>query len=85
MEIAVELVEGAAMPADVEAIGNALFERLADINGDFLNAWKHTAPADNMPRFTLHPFETGPFTGGQRKLKNSYVATEIVYDQLNER
>jgi phenylacetate-CoA ligase len=83
MEIAVELVDGAAAPVEAEVIGQAAFERLAEINADFLNAWKHTAPADNMPRFTLHPFETGPFAGGQRKLKNEYVATDIVYDKLN--
>ncbi|MEO7241260.1 MAG: hypothetical protein ABIW16_07665 [Sphingomicrobium sp.] len=83
MEIAVELIDGAAVPADAEAIASGAFERLAVINGDFLNAWKHTAPADNMPRFTLHPFETGPFAGGQRKLKNEYVSTDIVYDKLN--
>jgi phenylacetate-CoA ligase len=82
MEIAAELVEGATVPANADALGNELFERLAAINGDFTNAWKHTAPADNMPQFTLHPFGTGPFAGGQRKLKNEYVTTDIVYDKL---
>ena len=56
----------------------AYFERC-----DFLNAWKHTAPADNMPQMTLHAFDTGPFEGGQKKLKNVYVATDIEYDKLN--
>jgi phenylacetate-CoA ligase len=83
MEIAVELMDGAALPTDEEAVAAEMFERLAAINGDFLNAWKHTAPVDNMPRLTLHPFETGPFEGGQRKLKNEYVATDITYDKLN--
>jgi phenylacetate-CoA ligase len=82
MEIAVELAEGAAMPGDRDALENEVFERLAAINGDFTNAWKHTAPPDNMPRLTLHPFDTGPFAGGQRKLKNEYVATDITYDKL---
>ena len=82
MEIAAELAEGASAPPDVEALGTELFERLAAINGDFLNAWKHTAPADNMPLFTLHRFGTGPFAGGQRKLKNEYVATDVQYDRL---
>jgi phenylacetate-CoA ligase len=82
MEIAAELVEGAAVPANADAIAEEVFERLAKINGDFLNAWKHTAPPDNMPKLTLHPFETGPFAGGQRKLKNEYVATDITYDKL---
>jgi phenylacetate-CoA ligase len=82
MEIAAELCEGVKMPENVDALGDELFERLAAINGDFLNAWKHTAPPDNMPRLTLHPFGTGPFAGGQRKLKNEYVATDISYDKL---
>ena len=82
MEIAVELCEGAQMPGNSDALGDELFERLAAINGDFLNAWKHTAPSDNMPKLTLHPFGTGPFAGGQRKLKNEYVATDISYDKL---
>lgn len=82
MEIAAELVEGAVVPDNAEELGNEVFERLAAINGDFYNAWKNTAPPDNMPLFTIHPFETGPFEGGQRKLKNEYVATDISYDKL---
>jgi phenylacetate-CoA ligase len=82
MEIAVELCEGAQMPGNADALGEELFEQLAAINGDFLNAWKHTAPRDNMPKLTLHAFGTGPFAGGQRKLKNEYVATDIKYDKL---
>jgi phenylacetate-CoA ligase len=82
MEIAAELVEGAKVPRNTRALADEVFKRLAAINGDFLNAWKHTAPADNMPKLTLHPFETGPFAGGQRKLKNEYVATDIQYDKL---
>jgi phenylacetate-CoA ligase len=82
MEIAVELEDGAAMPEDVAVLEEVLLERLAAINGDFLNAWKHTAPATNMPKLSLHQFGTGPFAGGQRKLKNEYVATDIKYDKL---
>jgi phenylacetate-CoA ligase len=59
-----------------------VFERLAKINGDFYNALNHTAPETNRPRFTLHPFGTGPFEGGQKKLKNEYVSTDIQYDKL---
>ena len=82
MEVACELVEDGAMPGDAGAIGAEVFERLAAINGDFYNALNHTAPADNRPRFTLHPFGTGPFAGGQKKLKNEYVTTDIQYDKL---
>lgn len=82
MEIACELMPGARPPEDTASLTREVFERLAKINADFLNAWKHTAPADNMPLLTLHPFETGPFAGGQRKLKNEYVVTNIQYDKL---
>lgn len=82
MEIAAELVEGADLPADAEAIGAQTFAALARINGDFYNALNHTAPDDNRPLFTVHAFNTGPFAGGQRKLKNEYVATDINYDKL---
>ncbi len=82
MEIAVELASGASAPPDSAAIAEEVFSRLAKINGDFANALYRTASRDNMPQLTLHPFETGPFAGGQRKLKNEYVATEIQYDKL---
>ncbi len=59
-----------------------MFEKLAKLNGDFLNAWKRTATADNMPALTIHPYDTGPFAGGQQRLKNTYVATKTVYDKL---
>jgi phenylacetate-CoA ligase len=83
MEVACELMEGAAVPTDADAIGDEVFERLAKINGDFYNALYHTAPETNRPRFSLHPFGTGPFEGGQKKLKNEYVSTDIQYDKLN--
>jgi phenylacetate-CoA ligase len=41
-----------------------------------------TATPDNMPRLTLYEFESGPFAGGQRKLKNEYVASDLKYDRL---
>jgi phenylacetate-CoA ligase len=82
MEIVAELTPGAAPPANMEEIGAKVFNRLAAMNGDFFNAMNRTATPDNMPRFTIHPFETGPFAGGQRKLKNEYVASTTKYDRL---
>jgi phenylacetate-CoA ligase len=83
MEIAVELAPGASVPPDSEQrIAEETFGRLAKINGDFANAYYRTASRDNMPRLTFHAFETGPFAGGQRKLKNEYVTTELKYDAL---
>lgn len=82
MEIAAELVEGAAPPADPEALAHEVFDRLARINGDFYNALYRTAQPDNPPRLSLHAFGTGPFAGGQKRLKNEYVASELTYDKL---
>jgi phenylacetate-coenzyme A ligase PaaK-like adenylate-forming protein len=82
MEIAVELTKGAPPPADAAALADRVFRRLGEMNGDFYNAMFRTAPADNMPRLTLHAFETGPFAGGQRKLKNEYVGSNLKYDRL---
>lgn len=82
MEIAVELVEGAEFGGDLKALSDEVFKRLAAINGDFYNALYRTAPPENLPLLTVNPFETGPFAGGQRKLKNEYVATDIKYDKL---
>jgi len=35
-----------------------------------------------MPQLTIHEFERGPFSGGQRKLKNEYVVSNLKYDRL---
>lgn len=82
MEVAIELREGATLTGSPEALANTVFERLAALNGDFLNAWKRTATAENMPALTVHTYDTGPFAGGQRRLKNEYVASKVVYDKL---
>ena len=82
MQVAVELREGASYGAPAEQLATRVFEKLAALNGDFLNAWKRTATLDNMPALTIHAFNTGPFEGGQQRLKNTYVATATVYDKL---
>lgn len=82
MEVAVELREGATLAVAPEALATTVFEKLALLNGDFLNAWKRTATAENMPGLTVHAYNTGPFEGGQQRLKNTYVATGITYDKL---
>jgi phenylacetate-CoA ligase len=82
MEVAVELREGATYEDSHDDLAARVFERLAALNGDFLNAWKRTATADNMPDLTIHAYNTGPFEGGQQRLKNTYVATKLVYDKL---
>ena len=82
MEVAVELRDGATLDGPVPELADMVFEKLAALNGDFFNAWRRTATADNMPALTLHAFNTGPFEGGQQRLKNTYVATKLVYDKL---
>lgn len=82
MEVAIELVDGANFAQSATDLGDTVFTRLAALNGDFLNAWKRTATADNMPEVTIHPFNTGPFEGGQRRLKNEYVVSKLKYDAL---
>jgi len=76
------LREGATAPSDIARAADLVFSRLAAINGDFYNALYRTASPDNPPLLTFHLFETGPFAGGQRKLKNEYVTTELKYDKL---
>jgi phenylacetate-CoA ligase len=81
MEIAVELVRDAPAP-DAAGLAGQVFPKLGAANGDFFNAMYKTATPDNLPAFKLYPFETGPFAGGQRKLKNEYVASNLKYDSL---
>jgi len=82
MEIAAELIKGANPPDDTVKLADCVFRRLGEINGDFYNAMFRTATPDNLPQLTIHEFESGPFSGGQRKLKNEYVASAVTYDRL---
>ncbi|MEQ1769132.1 MAG: hypothetical protein ABL879_04775 [Devosia sp.] len=82
MQVALELIDGATFDEPVEPLADEVFTKLAALNGDFLNAWKRTATPENMPELTVHAYNTGPFEGGQQRLKNTYVATSTVYDKL---
>lgn len=82
MEIAAELVKDAPAPGDTNALADQVFNRLGEMNGDFYNAMFRTATPDNLPKLSIHAFETGPFHGGQRKLKNEYVTSNLQYDKL---
>jgi phenylacetate-CoA ligase len=83
MEIAAELVKDATPPPDPSALADQVFRRLGEMNGDFYNALYRTATSDNLPKLSIHEYETGPFSGGQRKLKNEYVASSLEYDRLS--
>jgi phenylacetate-CoA ligase len=82
MEIAAELVKDAKPPSDKATLADSVFKKLGAMNGDFYNAMFRTATPDNLPELNLYAFETGPFVGGQRKLKNEYVASSLKYDRL---
>ena len=82
MEIAIEIIEGADIPKQAPAIAKSAIERLAKINGDFSNAYFRTATTDNLSEVNFYAYCTGPFTGGQKRLKNEYVASSLKYDKL---
>ncbi len=50
--------------------------------GDFYDAYDRTTTPDNVAEFKLYLYETGPFAGGQCRLKNRYVASSLKYDKL---
>lgn len=82
MSLDVELSEGSKNDFDDAEISQTVFNELADVNRDFYNAYFNTAPDDMKPEFKIHEYNTGPFEGGQRKLKNEYVKTKLEYDNL---
>lgn len=83
MRIAIELNKGhAARSLDPKKVAGELLPKLADMNRDFFNALYHTATKDQQPEITIHEYGTGPFEGGDRKLKKEYVATSLKYDSF---
>lgn len=82
MAIDIELIEGATNDLDAVEIRDEVLDRLADLNRDFHNAYRNTATEEMWPDVTVHAFGTGPFQGGQRKLKHAYVETDLEYDAL---
>jgi phenylacetate-CoA ligase len=82
MEVAAELIRGAGVPENVDALAEAVFKELGAVNGDFYNAFYKTATPDNLAQFVVYEFESGPFAGGQRRLKNEYVTSSLKYDKL---
>lgn len=82
LELALELVDGADPDVlDADRLGDEVFARLARVNGDFHNAWRHTATADHQPHVSIHSHGSGPFAGDPR-IKKSYVADDLVYDPV---
>ncbi len=74
LEIAIELADDADPGhLDPAELADQVFDRLAEVNRDFFNAYRHTATDDQLPRLSLHAAGTGPFAGSDR-IKHQYVA-----------
>jgi phenylacetate-CoA ligase len=83
MRVAIELNKGRnADELDAKKVAEQFWPALANMNRDFYNALYHTATADEYPEVTVHEYATGPFEGGDRKLKKEYVTTNLKYDSF---
>jgi phenylacetate-CoA ligase len=71
LELAFELREGAAPPADARRL---LLERLAALNQDWREASRMMPP--DQPSLAFHPAGAGPFAGYDPRLKRQYVHAE---------
>jgi phenylacetate-CoA ligase len=74
LTLAIELGEGREAPGDREAARAAVLERLAAINQDYREAQRFM-PASARPRLEFHACGTGPFEGGDIRLKKHYIRT----------
>jgi phenylacetate-CoA ligase len=72
LTLAIERGEGREAPADVEAARTAVLERLAAINQDYREAQRFMPPSAR-PRLEFHAAGTGPFAGGDIRLKKHYI------------
>lgn len=73
LAIALELGEGQAAPdADLDALRRRVLDRLAELNQDYREAERFMPPL-SQPTLELHPHGTGPFAGGDIRLKQHYV------------
>lgn len=82
MIICIELVKGVSSNSfDSQQLAIQFSEELGRLNGDFYKMLS-TAKAHLHPEIRLYDHETGPFSGGHKKIKHSYVATAIQYDDI---
>lgn len=83
MVVAIELnKDEKASKLKASKIADKLFPKLADVNRDFYNAMYKTATKDQWPEISINEYGTGPFEGGDRKLKKEYVTTKLKYDSF---
>jgi phenylacetate-CoA ligase len=82
MVVAVELAPGhSRADFDVAEIQASFAAELGKIDGDFAAVYA-TAPDDRKPEVRLYEQRTGPFADGHRKIKHTYVAGVIQYDDI---
>jgi phenylacetate-CoA ligase len=82
MVICVELAKDVpASKFDAKELADQFSEELGKLNGDFYKMLS-TAKEHLRPEVRLYVHETGPFVGGHKKIKHSYVATAIQYDDI---
>jgi len=80
--VGVELAAGKDKAAlDLVDIQSRFATELGKIDGDFATVYS-TAPEELRPEVRLYEHQTGPFQGGHRKIKHTYVAGVIQYDDL---
>ncbi|HEY9757344.1 MAG TPA: hypothetical protein V6C97_19400 [Oculatellaceae cyanobacterium] len=72
LTVAIEMRPGVEPPSDCEAIGHALFDRLAVTNQDFRYS-RTMVPAGLEPRVQFFANRTGPFEGKDIRLKSKYI------------
>ena len=82
MVICVEIARGAPVDTfNAKDLANQFSAELGTLNGDFYKMLS-TAKEHLRPEIRLYKHETGPFAGGHKKIKHSYVATAIQYDDI---
>ena len=80
--VGVELAAGHDSAAlDVVDIESRFATELGKIDGDFATVYS-TAPEELRPEVRLYEHETGPFQEGHKKIKHTYVAGVIQYDDI---
>ncbi len=82
MVICVELAKSKLVSAYIpKDIADRFSEELGKLNGDFYKMLS-TAKEHLRPEVRLYEHGTGPFKDGHKKIKHSYVATAIQYDDI---
>jgi hypothetical protein len=80
--VGVELAAGQSRADfDIEEIQATFAAELGKLDGDFATVYA-TTPDDQRPEIRLYENRTGPFEDGHRKIKHTYVAGVIQYDDI---